>query len=90
MPELFLQYPEVTKWKIDFNYYTTSFLGGTGLAQSSIIIGLNQVPNGGTCSIDPQVGITENTIFTINCFNFTDVDGYITKFEYYCKILFHT
>ena len=88
MPELFLSELQTTKWKIDFNFYTQSFYGGTGFAKSSIVIGLNQIPIGGTCTISPLKGITEITVFTIECHNFSDPDGYISKFEYYCKNAF--
>ena len=88
MPELFRSLPEIKKWKIDFNLFTTSFNGGTGFAKSSIILGLNQIPSGGTCSISPLTGISEITFFSIECNNFTDSDGYITKYEFYCMYYF--
>ena len=85
MPELFRSLPGIKRWKIDFNLFTTSFLGGTGFARSSIIVAINQIPMGGTCSASPFNGISESTFFTIECKNFTDSDGYITKYEFYCK-----
>ena len=85
MPELFFSEPSVTKWKIDFNLFTTSFNGGTGLGKSSIIIGINQLPAGGSCSINPLSGATLSTVFTIKCLNFSDPDGYIQKYEYLSK-----
>jgi hypothetical protein len=86
MPELFLSEPKVKKWKIEFNVFTSVY-GETGFGKSSIILGLNERPKGGTCSISPLTGIADSTLFTIECVNFTDVDGYITKFEYFCKYL---
>ena len=88
MPELFLSEPNVKKWKIDFNLFTTSFYGGTGFAKSSIVVGLNEIPIGGTCAVYPLNGIAETTFFTVKCYNFTDYDGFISKYEYYCKIYF--
>jgi hypothetical protein len=85
MPELFLSEPNVKKWKIDFNLFTTSFYGGTGFGKSSIIVSLNEIPILGTCTVNPLSGLAETTIFTIKCYNFTDPDGFISKFEYYCK-----
>jgi hypothetical protein len=87
MPELFSSEPKVKKWKIEFNLFTASFYGGTRFGKSSIILGLNERPKGGTCSISPLTGIAYSTLFTIECANFIDVDGYITKFEYFCKYL---
>jgi hypothetical protein len=87
MPELFLSDPSVKKWKIDFNLLTTSFYGGTGFGKSSIIIGINQLPTGGTCSINPLNGTSFSTIFTITCLNFSDPDGYIQKYEYLSKLI---
>jgi hypothetical protein len=85
MPELFLSEPSVKKWKIDFNLFTTSFYGGTGFGKSSIIIGINQLPTGGSCSINPLNGTSLLTIFTITCLNFNDPDGFIQKYEYLSK-----
>lgn len=87
MPELFLSEPDTKRWKIEFNIYTNSFYGGTSFGKSSLIIGLNQIPVAGICSVNPSSGISELTIFTIVCSNFTDPDSYIKKFEYYCKYL---
>ncbi len=73
------------KWKIEFNLFTSSFYGGTGFGKSSIILAINERPFGGNCSISPLEGIADNTVFTIECVNFVDVDGYIVKYEYFCK-----
>jgi hypothetical protein len=85
MPELFSSEPNVMKWKIDFNIFTASFYGGTGFGKSSIIIGLNKLPTSGTCSVNPLNGTSLSTIFTIECLNFTDSDGYIQKYQYLSK-----
>jgi hypothetical protein len=85
LPELFSTEPDVKRWKIEFNLLATSFYGGTGFGKSSIIIELNQLPLGGTCSIIPLTGFSLFTTFTIECLNFTDTDGLIQKYEYYSK-----
>ncbi len=85
VPEFFSSEPNVMKWKIDFNIFTTSFYGGTGFGKSSIVIGINQLPTGGSCSVYPLNGTSLSTIFTIECLNFTDSDGYIQKYEYLSK-----
>jgi hypothetical protein len=85
LPNLFQSEPDIKKWKIDFNVLTTSYYGGTGFGKSSIIIGINELPTNGTCSISPLSGMTGNTSFTIQCTQWYDPDGYIAKYEYYCK-----
>jgi hypothetical protein len=87
LPEFFSSQPDVKRWKIEFNLFTTSFYGGTGFGKSSIIIGLNQLPFGGRCNITPLIGFSLFTTFTIECLNFTDFDGFIQKYEYYSKYL---
>jgi hypothetical protein len=85
MPELFQSMPQIKKWKIDFNLFASSFDWGTVFAKSSIMVALNQVPHGGACSVIPLNGTSDSTFFTIECKNFTDSDGYISKYEFYCK-----
>ena len=58
LPELFFSEPDVMRWKVDFNIFTTSFYGGIGFGKSSVIIGLNQLPFGGTCNITPLTGFS--------------------------------
>ena len=86
LSEFFKTYPNILKWKIEFNVLTTSFLGGTGFGLSSIVVGINQLPTNGFCSIYPQSGFSDNTIFSIRCSNWTDPDGFITRIEYYGKL----
>jgi hypothetical protein len=85
MPELFRSMPHIKNWKIDFNLFASSFDWGTVFAKSSIIVALNQVPRGGECSVIPLNGTSESTLFTIECKNFTDSDGFISKYEFYCN-----
>ena len=73
------------QWKTQGNIFTTSFYGGTGFGKSSIVIGINQLPTGGSCSVYPLNGTSLSTIFTIECLNFTDSDGYIQKYQYLSK-----
>ncbi len=72
------------RFKIDFNVFTSSYQTGTLFGISSIIVEINSLPTGGTCTISPIDGITEVTVFTIRCSNWTD-DGFISKYEYYCN-----
>ena len=83
MPELFQANPNIKRWKIDFTVLTNTFYDGTGFGTSSIVIGVNELPTGGYCEINPQSGITGNTTFFINCPNWFDPDGFITKLKYY-------
>ena len=88
MPELFYSEPYVKKWKIDFNVITTSSYSGKSFGRSSLIIGIKQLPTNGSCSVVPLAGFSLFTIFSIECLNFTDPDGYIKKYEYFCNFYY--
>jgi REJ domain len=83
LQELFLSEPTVKKWKIDFTVYTSSFYGGTATGRSSIIVGINELPINGSCTISPTTGIAASTIFTITCTKWVDPDGNIVRYEYW-------
>lgn len=85
MPEFFQSSSSVKQWKVDYNVLTSSFYGGTAFGYSSIILGINQLPANGFCSISPTSGITGNTTFFIKCTDWVDPDGFIARIEYYSK-----
>jgi hypothetical protein len=44
---------------------------------------LNQQPYNGTCEVDLYDGYALETNFQITCANWYDIDGYITRYEYF-------
>ena len=52
-------------------------------ASSSLIFKLNDLPKGGSCSVNPKNGTAFQTFFTIFCENWYDTDGVIKRYEYY-------
>ena len=78
--------PDIMKWKIDFTVLTSSIYGGTALGQSSIVVGINQLPVNGTCIVNPTIGKAAGTYFVINCTNWVDPDGVIARYEYFGKV----
>ena len=74
---LFKIYLNVSYWRVDF---TVTNQVGTGLA--SLILKTNKLPAHGNCSVSPTIGKSLFTFFNVRCWNWTDQDGQITKYEY--------
>jgi hypothetical protein len=69
--------PSITSWRIEYKASNPGNIDGL----SSIILNLNRVPSGGTCTIDQTTGIALSTYFAVSCSNWIDTDGNITKYE---------
>ena len=80
---LFENFPQVF-WKIEFitNVFSFGYENITGI--SSILIYVNFSPSPGTCDIDLKNGTTQ-TFFKIYCDNWTDRDGNVSYYSFYCK-----
>jgi hypothetical protein len=80
----------VEELKVELIIRSLSFHGGSALGSSAIVFRLNQLPRGGKCFIEPNIGgLAVTTIFSIFCNDWYDLDGFITKFELFGnKILF--
>lgn len=50
---------------------------------NSIILKVNKVPYGGSCSISPTTGVALLTQFSIACPGWTDDSGNVAKYEYF-------
>lgn len=85
-PALFSVDPNVILWKVEGSIRAISEIYGLASSQSSLVLATNKLPTGGSCSIDPLEGITMDTEFTVVCQNWTDIDGNITKYEFYGKL----
>lgn len=48
---------------------------------------LNTAPEGGSCTVSPLTGVSMQTLFTISCTDWNDVDGVLT-YQFFSKKLF--
>ena len=66
-------------WKIELTAQINKTISGS----TSNIFKLNDLPFGGSCSINPKNGTALETFFSIFCSNWNDSDGFIQRYEYY-------
>lgn len=71
--------------KIELNVQVSS-LGYTKNTTSTILFKVNQKPQGGMCGVDIGYGYAFKSIYNIKCIGWTDSDGKINHYEYYCKL----
>ena len=85
---LFTNNNETDVWKIILLTTTVSQSNGIATGLSSLIVKVNKVPTGGSCSVWPLSGKAAKTNFTINCTGWSDPDsdGSIVKYSYYGRI----
>ena len=83
---MFISNPFVTKWKAEFTLTAVSKQNGIANGASSIILQLNKLPYGGTCSVSPEEGASSQTTFTFNCLNWVDDDGTIIKYVFFASM----
>ena len=50
---------------------------------------LNTAPKGGSCSISPLTGVSTQTLFTVSCADWNDVDGVLT-YQFFSKTSSHS
>ena len=79
--------PFVTKWKAEFTLTAISKQNGISKGASSIILQLNQLPYGGTCTVTPDEGSSAQTMFTFHCPNWQDDDGNIVKYVFFASMI---
>lgn len=77
---LFLDNPSIEYWRFEATYIFSS-----ENSSSALNFRINQPPDGGFCSIDPQNGTT-TTHFTIMCSNWSDADG-IKDYSIFSKLM---
>lgn len=80
---LFLENPSIYLWKFEFTLTSTTPANGIATGQSSMVVLVNQLPYGGTCTVTPTTGIALNTTFTIDCSSWLDDDGDIYEYAYF-------
>lgn len=88
MPSLFEKYKDTFNWKIELSLESITDQSGTSTGYSSLILYKNQIPTNGTCSINPTSGYAMDTLFNISCWNWTDPDGFIVKYEYFGEFIY--
>jgi hypothetical protein len=81
LSDIFKKYPS-GEWKVELNINADNV---TGL--SSLTFKTNSLPMGGTCTIDLEKGIALSTYFVITCMGWYDLDGVISRYEYYGNFL---
>ena len=60
---------------------------GIANGASSIILQLNKLPYGGTCTVTPDEGASSQTMFTFNCPDWEDDDGTIIKYVFFASMV---
>ena len=73
-------FKELTEYRVGVTVTTPSGDQGT----SYLDFELNTAPTGGTCSISPLSGVSAQTLFTISCSDWFDVDGILT-YQFFSK-----
>jgi len=87
LKDLFRDFPSQIYWKVELNINVTTFKDEIFPASSSIIFYVNFSPCSGLCTLNPLTGTT-NTVFSISCFNWIDLNGQVLFYSYYGKFLF--
>lgn len=75
----------VNFWRIYFDTTVYDSNANTVVGSTFINFQVNQKPFNGTCTIDSLNGFAFYTLFKIECLNWLDKDGYITRYEYFGK-----
>ena len=81
--QIFEENNETSVWKFELILTTSDNLSSS----FSLAIQVNQLPMGGSCFINPLSGMTLDTIFTIQCLNWRDLDGTIVKYNFYAGMV---
>lgn len=71
-------------WQFEFTITSTTPTNGIATGSSSMIVLINQLPTGGTCSVSPLIGYSANTSFAITCSGWYDKDGNVANYAFYC------
>ena len=77
LSDVFSIYPS-GDWKVELYVNADNV---TGI--SSLSFRTNSLPMGGTCTTDLDKGIALSTFFVITCMGWYDLDGVISRYEYY-------
>ena len=79
--------------RVDFKVSTDHMFSGSSdvvrlnSSTASQVFRINLQPSSGVCAVDKLNGTALSTYFTIRCFNWTDQDGTLIRYEFFCKTL---
>ncbi|RNA43376.1 polycystin-1-like isoform X1, partial [Brachionus plicatilis] len=74
-------------FRIEFTVKTISISNGISLGSASLFLSVNKPPKNGSCGISPLSGFSGSTIFTIECQDWYDSDGFVERYEFYINFL---
>ena len=77
--DLFIDYSLQIIWKIELDVFVPS---KNTSGSTSIVFYINFPPRSGSCTINPQNGTTD-TLFSISCINWIDLDGILDSYSFY-------
>jgi len=78
-------FKELTEYRAGVTVTTAS--GEQGM--SFLDFELNTAPKGGSCTISPQSGVSTQTLFTVSCADWSDVDG-VLAYQFFSKTFSHS
>jgi hypothetical protein len=82
LPDVFTKYPS-GEWKVELYINADNVTG-----KSSLTFRTNNLPMGGSCTTDLEKGIALSTYFVITCMGWYDLDGVISRYEYYGNLFY--
>jgi hypothetical protein len=82
--DLFNDFPNVVSWMVQYS----ATVGGIATGSSSIVLFVNKLPTGGSCTVNQTAGIALSTYFAVSCSGWTSPGGSISTYELngtFCK-----
>ncbi|RNA05799.1 polycystic kidney disease 1-like 2 [Brachionus plicatilis] len=83
---LFDSFEHIDFWRINFDITIFNEYNQTVTGSTVINLRVNHKPFNGKCQIDCRNGTAYYTVFKIECLDWLDSDGYITRYEYFVKL----
>ena len=86
--DLFYKYQNIFFWKVDLKIEALYTIGGEYIdVYSTIVLSIIKSPFNGTCDIQPDSGYALVTDFSIECFDWIDLEGGISNYFFFGNIL---
>lgn len=83
---LFDFFEEIDFWRVYFDITVYNEFNQSVTGSTFMNFKVNKKPFNGSCHIDSLNGTAYYTVFQIECTDWLDSDGYITKYEYFGKL----
>jgi hypothetical protein len=74
---LFSEFNYTSNWMVTYSATVPGNIEGS----SSIVFQLNQIPYGGSCTVNQTTGYALSTDFEVSCEDWSDDDGQIVRYE---------